>query len=104
MNAPAPLHGTPPSDAVSNGPRLAQVAELMGLDLFGWQRQVADVGLERDEFGHYTYRTVGVSVGAYRARAPRRPSRCVHRPGPRYGPPQVGGNCSDAAAGVRFAV
>ena len=63
MTTPAPLHGTPASDAVSNGPRLAQVAELMGLDLFGWQRQVADVGLERDEFGHYRYRTVGVSVG-----------------------------------------
>lgn len=63
MTAPAPLYGTPASDAASNGPRLAQVAELMGLDLFGWQRQVADVGLERDEFGHYRYRTVGVSVG-----------------------------------------
>ena len=57
MTTPAPLHGTPASDAVSNGPRLAQVAELMGLNLFGWQRQVADVGLERDEFGHYLYRT-----------------------------------------------
>ena len=63
MTCPAALFATPASDAVSNGSRLAQVAELMGLPLYGWQRQVADVALERDEFGRYLYRTVGVSVG-----------------------------------------
>lgn len=63
MNCPPALHATPPSDATSRGPHLARVAELLGLDLFGWQRQVADVALEVDDDGRYQYRTVGVSVG-----------------------------------------
>ena len=60
---PPALYATPATDAVSHGSRLAQVAELMGLKLYGWQRQGADVALERDEFGRYRFRTVGVSVG-----------------------------------------
>jgi len=63
MTYPAALHATPASDSPSRGHYLAQVAELMGLDLFGWQRQVADVALEVDEAGRYKRRTVGVSVG-----------------------------------------
>mgnify|MGYP000238535563 CR=1 FL=1 len=63
MKTPPALHATPASDATSKGPQLAQVAELLGLDLFSWQRQVADVALEVDEDGSYRYRTVGVSVG-----------------------------------------
>ena len=63
MTCPPALHATPPSDATSRGPHLARVAELLGLDLFGWQRQVADVALEVDDDGRYQYRTVGVSVG-----------------------------------------
>ena len=63
MSCPPALHATAPSDASSRGPYLATIAELMGLELFGWQRHVADVALEIDEAGRYTHRTVGVSVG-----------------------------------------
>jgi len=63
MTCPPPLHATPASDSPSKGHYLAQVAELMGLQLFGWQRQVADVALELNEAGTYKRRTVGVSVG-----------------------------------------
>lgn len=63
MKCPPALYATPASDAKSRGPQLAQVAEIMGLDLFGWQRQVADVALEVDDAGRYSRRTVGVSVG-----------------------------------------
>jgi phage terminase large subunit-like protein len=38
------------------------VANLMGFELFDWQRRVADVALERKD-GHYIFRTVGASVG-----------------------------------------
>ena len=63
MTCPPALHATPATDATSRGPHLAQVAELMGLDLFGWQRQVADISMELNHAGRYSYRTVGVSVG-----------------------------------------
>lgn len=63
MICPPALHATPASDAKSRGPQLAQIASLMGLDLFGWQRQVADVSLELDTTGGYRFRTVGTSVG-----------------------------------------
>lgn len=63
MNCPPALHATPASDAVSRGPYLAQIAEIMGLNLFGWQRQVADTALELDATGRYRFRQVGVSVG-----------------------------------------
>jgi hypothetical protein len=36
MKTPAALYATPASDATSKGPHLARVAELLGLDLFGW--------------------------------------------------------------------
>lgn len=63
MTCPPALHATPASDSPSKGHYLAQVAELMGLNLFEWQRQVADVALEIDDAGRYRRRTVGVSVG-----------------------------------------
>jgi hypothetical protein len=63
MTCPPALHATLASDASSRGPQLARVAELLGLGLFGWQRQVADVALEVADDGTYRRRTVGVSVG-----------------------------------------
>jgi len=63
MTCPPALHSTPASNAPSRGPMLAQVAEIMGLNLFGWQRQVADTALELDAMGRYRFRQVGVSVG-----------------------------------------
>lgn len=63
MTCPAPLFATPASDSASRGPQLQRVAELMGLDLFGWQRLVGDRALELDDNGRYRYSSVGVSVG-----------------------------------------
>ena len=63
MTCPPALNATPASDAPSRGHYLATIAELMGLELFGWQRQVADVALEVDPAGRYTHKTIGVSVG-----------------------------------------
>lgn len=63
MTCPAPLFATPASDSASRGPQLQRVAELMGLDLFGWQRLVGDRALEQDDTGRYRYSSVGVSVG-----------------------------------------
>jgi hypothetical protein len=65
VTCPPALHATPAAaTASSRGPQLARVAELLGFDLFGWQRQVADVALEIDDTtGVYRRRTVGVSVG-----------------------------------------
>ena len=47
----------------TEGDKLAQVARLLGFDLFDWQRLVADVGLEKDKAGSYKYRTVCAQVG-----------------------------------------
>lgn len=47
----------------TDGDKLAQVANLLGFDLFDWQRFVADVGLEKDETGLYKYRSVCAQVG-----------------------------------------
>jgi phage terminase large subunit-like protein len=65
VKCPAALHATPADEtASSRGPQLARVAELLGFDLFGWQRQVADVSLEIDDTtGLFRRRTVAVSVG-----------------------------------------
>jgi len=63
MTCPEPLYATPASDAASRGPQLQRVAELMGLNLFGWQRLVGDRALELDDAGRYRYRTVACSVG-----------------------------------------
>jgi len=63
VTCPPALHATAASDAPSRGHYLAQVAELMGISLYSWQRQVADVALELDEAGRFRYRTIGVSVG-----------------------------------------
>lgn len=46
----------------TDGDKLARVAQLMGFELFDWQRRVADTALERKD-GHYVFRTVGASVG-----------------------------------------
>lgn len=48
---------------VTDGEKLAQVAKLLGFDLFDWQRYVADVGLEKDVNDAYKYRTVAAQVG-----------------------------------------
>ena len=50
-------------DRDSHGPALEQVANLLGFELFEWQKQVADTALELDENGNYNYRTVGATVG-----------------------------------------
>ena len=42
---------------------MAQVANILGFELFDWQRLVADVGLEIDEKGQYLRRTVCAQVG-----------------------------------------
>lgn len=47
----------------TDGDKLAQVAKLLGFDLFDWQRYVADVGLEKDQEGSYKYRSVCAQVG-----------------------------------------
>ena len=50
-------------DRDSHGPALEQVANLLGFELFAWQKQVADTALELDKNGNYHYRTVGATVG-----------------------------------------
>ena len=47
----------------TEGDKLAQVARLLGFELFDWQQYVADVGLEKDQSGLYKYRTVAAQVG-----------------------------------------
>ena len=47
----------------TDGGKLAQVANLLGFNLFDWQKLVADVGLEMDDAGNYKYRTVAAQVG-----------------------------------------
>jgi len=47
----------------TEGDKLAQVARLLGFELFDWQQYVADVGLEKDQTGLYKYRTVAAQVG-----------------------------------------
>ena len=37
----------------TDGDKLAQVAKLLGFDLFDWQRLIADVGLEKDSVENY---------------------------------------------------
>ena len=45
------------------GPRVAQVAEMVGFDLMPWQRQVLDVALEVDpDTGRLVYREVRLTV------------------------------------------
>ena len=41
---------------------MAIVAELLGYSLFEWQRYVCDVGLEKNTYGQYKYRTVAAQV------------------------------------------
>ena len=50
-------------DRDSHGPALEQVANLLGFELFEWQKQVADTALEIDENGRYCHRSCGVTVG-----------------------------------------
>lgn len=50
-------------DRLSHGPALEQVANLLGFDLFEWQKQVAGTALELDQNNNYYYRTVGCTVG-----------------------------------------
>lgn len=47
----------------TDGDKLAQVAKLLGFNLFDWQKLVADVGLEKYEDGTYKYRTIACQCG-----------------------------------------
>lgn len=47
----------------TEGEKMAQVARLLGFELFEWQQLVADVGLEKYEDNSYKYRTIGCAVG-----------------------------------------
>jgi phage terminase large subunit-like protein len=48
---------------LSHGPRAAQIAQLMGLDLMPWQRQVLDTALEiNPDTGRLAYREVRLTV------------------------------------------
>lgn len=62
-DVPAPRWGTPRSGRVSRVDELEQVATAFGIELFGWQRHVAEVALEVDEAGRFVFRNVGVGVG-----------------------------------------
>ena len=48
----------------TEGEKMAQVARLLGFELFEWQQLVADVGLEKYEDNSYKYRTIGCAVGS----------------------------------------
>ena len=50
-------------DRDSHGPALEQVANLLGFELFAWQKQVADTALEIDKKNRYCHRAVGCTVG-----------------------------------------
>ena len=50
-------------DRDSHGPALEQVANLLGFELFEWQKEVAYTALELDEKGRYCHRSCGVTVG-----------------------------------------
>jgi len=48
--------------SATDGDKMAQVAQILGFDLFAWQQYVSDVGLEKDADGMYKYRTVAAQV------------------------------------------
>jgi len=50
-------------DRDTHGPALEQVANLLGFELFEWQKEVAYTALELDEKGRYCHRSCGVTVG-----------------------------------------
>jgi hypothetical protein len=59
-----PRWGTPRDDRYeTNGERVAELALRFGVEMFEWQRLVADAALEKDDTGRYRYRTVGANVG-----------------------------------------
>jgi phage terminase large subunit-like protein len=60
MSAP-PRWSTKRTRRATYGPKVAEVASLLGLDLLPWQRRVADVALEHER-GRLVYRDVVVSV------------------------------------------
>ena len=63
MNRCEPRWATARDESLpTNGDKLAKVANLMGFELFDWQRRVVDTALEKQD-GHYVFRTVGASVG-----------------------------------------
>ena len=80
-----------------------ELASVLGVMLFAWQRLAADVVLEVDPRTRaLRYRTVGVSVARQNGKTllviirialelvrPRLDRR-LHRPGPQHGPPPVG--------------
>lgn len=58
-----PRWATPRSERPTLGPRVAEVAELVGIDLMDWQRQVLDVALEVDpDTGQLVYREIRLTV------------------------------------------
>ena len=50
------------TQSATDGDKMAQVAQILGFDLFAWQQYVSDVGLEKDADGLYKYRTVAAQV------------------------------------------
>ena len=50
-------------DRETHGPALEQVANMLGFELFEWQKQIAGTALELDEAGAYHFRSVGLTVG-----------------------------------------
>lgn len=58
---PPPRFGSPATDRPTHGPALAAVAAKLGVDLMGWQRHVADVGLEHVD-GRLAYRDVAIAT------------------------------------------
>jgi hypothetical protein len=58
-----PRYGTPRRDRPTRGRLVAEVARLLGWELFPWQRHAAEVALEYDPVSGVTaYRTVGLGV------------------------------------------
>ena len=65
---------------MSHGPRAAQIAQLMGLDLMPWQRQVLDTALEiNPDTGRLAYREVRLTVPRQQGKSTLLLAVMVHR-------------------------
>lgn len=78
MNA-APAYATPRSSSPTDGAAVALVADVMGTPLMPWQRQVAEVALERKPDHSWRYPVVVVTVPRQSGKTVLMGSVMVHR-------------------------
>ncbi len=75
----APRWGTGRSAGVDTlGGKMADLADLVGIDMMPWQRHVTDVALEVDDAGQWLHPTVAVIVGRQNGKTALLMARILH--------------------------